>query len=138
RWGPGGPRYGCAASHPQRAVTTDNAPPPDYAAPGGPIQEATVPAGIAAVHAVASLHALVTLAALSDALGGPAAGRGKEDPKGVTGFTSLLLTLQRVPDVFEEAFRPYRFRVARRADCLICQAPPATASPEDLDVALNQ
>ena len=96
------------------------------------------PAGIAAVHAVASLHALVTLAVLSEALGGPPAGPGKEDPKGVTGFTSLLLTLQRVPDVFAEAFRPYRFRVARRADCMICQARPAPSSPAELDVALDQ
>jgi hypothetical protein len=54
------------------------------------------------------------------------------------GFTSLLLTLRRVPDVFEEAFRPYRFRVSRSAECLICQARPTPASAEDLDVALDQ
>jgi hypothetical protein len=28
-----------------------------------------------------------------------------------SGFTSLLLTLQRVPDVFDEAFRPHRLRI---------------------------
>jgi hypothetical protein len=43
-----------------------------------------------------------------------------------------------VADVFEEAFRPYRFRVPRLADCLICQAHPAPTSVEDLDVALDQ
>ena len=65
---------------------------------------------MASIHAIASLHALVTLDLL-------------DDPAGYApGFTSLLLTLQRVPDVFEEAFRPYRFRVPRAADCLICQA----------------
>ena len=54
------------------------------------------------------------------------------------GFTSLLLPLQRVPDVFEEAFRPYRFRIARAADCLICQTRPTPSSSEELDVALDQ
>ena len=57
------------------------------------------------------------------------------------GFTSLLLTLQRVPDVFDEAFRPFRFRVPRLEGCLICQAGgagPTHAPSEDLDVALDQ
>ena len=54
------------------------------------------------------------------------------------GFTSMLLTLQRVPEVFDEAFRPYRFRVPRAADCLICQARPTPSSVEELDVALDQ
>jgi hypothetical protein len=54
------------------------------------------------------------------------------------GFTSLLWTLQRVPEVFDEAFRPYRFRVPRAADCLICQARPTPSSVEELDVALDQ
>ena len=77
--------------------------------PGGPVAETTIPASMASIHAIASLHALVTLGLL-------------DDPAGYApGFTSLLLTLQRVPDVFEEAFRPYRFRVPRAADCLICQ-----------------
>ena len=44
----------------------------------------------------------------------------------------------RVPEVFEEAFRPYRFRVPRAADCLICQARPTPSSVEELDVALDQ
>lgn len=124
---PGGPCYGCTASYLQRSVTVDKpAPAPDYSAPGGPVAETTVPAGIASIHAIASLHALVTRALLDDPAG--------YDP----GFTALLLTLQRVPDVFEEAFRPYRFRVPRLADCLICQARPTPASVEDLDVALDQ
>ena len=56
------------------------------------------------------------------------------------GFTTLLLTLQRVPDVFEEAFRPYRFRVARSPQCLICQEGGSVTpqTTEELDVALDQ
>jgi molybdopterin/thiamine biosynthesis adenylyltransferase len=127
---PGGPCYGCVASHLQRSVTVEKPKAPDYSQPGGPVAETTIPASKASIQAIASLHALITLALL-------------EDPAGYApGFTSLLFTLQRVPDVFEEAFRPYRFRIPRAADCLICQpgkAPaPASTSPEDLDVALDQ
>jgi molybdopterin/thiamine biosynthesis adenylyltransferase len=123
---PGGPCYGCVAGHLRRAVVVDKASAPDYSAPGGPVQETTVPAGIASIHAIAALHALVTLDLLGHA--------GRYDP----GFTTLLLPLQRVRDIFEEAYRPYRFRVPRAADCLICQARPTPSSVEDLDVALDQ
>jgi molybdopterin/thiamine biosynthesis adenylyltransferase len=123
---PGGPCYGCVASHLQRSISVDKPPAPDYSQPGGAVQEVTIPAGKASIQAIASLHALVTLALLAD----PA--------HYAPGFTSLLLTLQRVPDVFDEAFRPYRFRVQRSAECLICQAPPAPVSSEELDVALDQ
>ena len=123
---PGGPCYGCVASHLQRAAPAEKPPAPDYSQPGGAVAETTVPASKAAIQAIASLHALVTLALLAD-------------PAGYApGFTSLLWTLQRVPDVFDEAFRPYRFRVARSADCLICQARPTPTSSEELDVALDQ
>ena len=61
------------------------------------------------------------------------------DPAGYApGFTSLLLTLERVPDVFDDAFRPFRFRVPRLPDCLLCRAGPELSSAEDLDVALDQ
>ena len=123
---PGGPCYGCTAGHLQRTVVVDNSPPPDYANPGGPVAETTIPATMASIHSVASLHALVTLALLADLAGY------------APGFTSLLLTLQKVPEVFEEAFRPFRFRVARAAGCLICRPPPAPSSVEELDVALDQ
>ena len=123
---PGGPCYGCVAGHLQRTVVEDKTPPPDYSNPGGPVQEAAIPATMASIHAVASLHALVTLGLLAD-------------PAGYApGFTSLLLTLQRVPDVFEEAFRPFRFRVQRAEDCLICRPRGAPSSVEELDVALDQ
>jgi molybdopterin/thiamine biosynthesis adenylyltransferase len=131
RFEPGGPCYGCVASSLKRSVSdAPPAPAPDYAAPGGPIAEATVPAGKAAISAIASLHALLTLNLL-------------DGPSAAPGFTSLLLALSRVPEVFEEAFRPYRFRISRAADCLICgpaAAGAAGAGPaaEDLDVALDQ
>jgi hypothetical protein len=91
------------------------------------VAETAVPAGMAAIHTIASLHALWTLGLLD----GPGA-----DP----GCTSLLWTLARVPGVFEEAFRPYRFRVARLPGCLVCgeAARAATLTGEELDVALNQ
>ena len=123
---PGGPCYGCVASALQRSVAVEKPAAPDYSQPGGAVPETTIPASMASIHAIASLHALVTLALLD--------GPGQYNP----GFTSLLLTLRQVPDVFDEAFRPYRFRVPRAADCLICQARPTPVSAEDLDVALDQ
>jgi molybdopterin/thiamine biosynthesis adenylyltransferase len=123
---PGGPCYGCVASHLKRSVTVDKAPTPDYSQPGGPVHETTIPASKASIQAIASLHALITLGLM-------------EDPAHYApGFTTLLLTLQRVPEIFEEAFRPFRFRVPRAADCLICQARPTPSSVEELDVALDQ
>jgi len=113
---PGGPCYGCVASHLQRSVAVDKPPTPDYSQPGGPVAETTIPAGKASIQAIAALHALVTLGLLAD-------------PQGYEpGFTSLLWTLQRVPEVFDEAFRPYRFRIPRSADCLICRAPDPPVS----------
>jgi molybdopterin/thiamine biosynthesis adenylyltransferase len=128
RFEPGGPCYGCVASFLQRSAPAEEkrGPAPDYSQPGGAIQEATVPATKAAISAVAGLHAVVTLDMLE--------GEGAD-------FTSLLLTLRRVPEVFDQAFRPFRFRVARSADCLICRpsAPgDGPAASEDLDVALDQ
>ena len=110
---PGGPCYGCVASHLQRAVVVDNAPPPDYSNPGGPVQETTIPASKASIQAIASLHAAGD------------SGTCSTDPAGYSpGFTSCCCPLQTVPEVFEEAFRPFRFRVPRAADCLICRPRP--------------
>jgi molybdopterin/thiamine biosynthesis adenylyltransferase len=133
RFIPGGPCYGCVASHLQRSATVEKPAAPDYSQPGGAVHEVTVPASRASIQAIASIHTLVTLAMLK-----PAEGADSADDPGYDGFTSLLLTLRKVPDVFDEAFRPYRFRVPRRADCLICQARPTPSSPEELDVALHQ
>ncbi len=132
RFTSGGPCYGCVASHLQRSATVEKPPVPDYSQPGGPVHEVTIPASRASIQALASLHALVTMALL------PPDDSAAADDHGYGEFTSLLLTLRKVPDVFEEAFRPYRFRVTRRADCLICQARPTPSSPEELDVALHQ
>src|SRR5262245_7545483 len=49
---PGGPCYGCVASHLKRAVTLDKPPAPDYSQPGGPVQETTIPASKAAIQAI--------------------------------------------------------------------------------------
>lgn len=125
---PGGPCYGCVASHLQRSFTVEREKAPDYSQPGGPVQETAIPASKASIQAIAALHALVTLALL-------------ENPTEYQpGFTSLLLSLQRVPDVFDEAFRPYRFRIPRSAECLICRSGsgPGVSSAEELDVALDQ
>jgi molybdopterin/thiamine biosynthesis adenylyltransferase len=128
RFAPDGPCYGCVASHLQRAVVVDSGKAPDYSQPGGPVEEATVPASKAAIGTVAGLHAVLTLELLADPAG--------YDP----GFTTMLLTLKRVPGVFEEPFRPFRFRIPRAAECLICRAEESPSAPasEDLDVALDQ
>lgn len=125
---PGGPCYGCVASFLQRTVAPPAAKTPDYSQPGGAVEEITVPASAAAIHLIASLHAQITL----DFLDNPAT----YEP----GFTSLLFTLQKVPGMFEEAFRPYRFTIPRADDCLICAStvPAAAASAEELDVELDR
>lgn len=132
---PGGPCYGCVASHLKRSVTVDKPPTPDYSQPGGPVHETTIPASKASIQTIASLHALITIGLLDHPVANPT---GSPEEAYSPGFTSLLLTLQRVPDVFDEAFRPFRFRVPRAADCLICQARPTPSSVEELDVALDQ
>ncbi len=125
---PGGPCYGCVASFLQRSLSVDNSPAPDYSQPGGPRPEVTIPARMASIHAITALHALVTLDLMAD------------PPGPAPGFTSLLWTLQQVPGVFPEAFRPYRFTIPRSAECLVCRPGPEdlASSPEDLDVALDQ
>lgn len=124
---PGGPCYGCVASHLQRSLTLDTAKAPDYSQPAAAIEESTIPASKAAIGVIASLHAVVTLGLLAD-------------PTGYApGFTSMLWSLQKVAGVFDEAFRPYRFRIPRAENCLFCQAGPTPpCPPEDLDVALDQ
>jgi molybdopterin/thiamine biosynthesis adenylyltransferase len=123
---PGGACYGCVASHLQRSVKVEDAPPPDYSQPAAAVPELTIPASKASIQTIASLHALITLELLHDPV------------HYAPGFTSLLLSMQRVPDIFDEAFRSFRFRVPRAADCLICQARPTPSSVEELDVALDQ
>jgi molybdopterin/thiamine biosynthesis adenylyltransferase len=138
---PDGPCYGCVASRLNREAPVEKAPIPDYSQPGGAIAETTVQAGVSSIHAIASLHALLTLQLLEffGQLSEQSAICNLQSAiLDRLGFTSLLLTLQKVPDVFEEAFRPYRFRVSRSADCLICLPRPTPSSSEDLDVALDQ
>jgi hypothetical protein len=122
---PGGPCYGCVASFLQRSVTVDQAKAPDYSQPGGPAPEVTIPASKAAIGVIAALHAQITLKMLD---GAP------------IDFMSLLWTLERVAGVFEEAYRPHRFHVARSAECLICrgEASAAPCASKELDEALDQ
>jgi len=126
---PDGPCYGCVASYLQRTVKEDNSKPPDYSQPGAALKETTIPASKASIEVIAALHAFVTLELLHHPM------------DFAPGFSSLLMTLQRVPGVFEEAFRPHRLRIARAADCLICRPSSpefAASSAEALDVALDQ
>jgi len=140
---PGGPCYGCVASHLQRSVEIDKPKAVDYSQPGSTVAETTIPASKAAIEIIASLHALITLQ-IADCKLQIAETSSSEicDLRSAIctrlGFTSLLFTLQRVPDVFDEAFRPYRFRIPRAADCLICRPRPTPSSSEELDVALDQ
>ena len=150
RFVPGGPCYGCVASHLQRTGPADQpaGPRPDYSNPNGAIQETTVPAGRAAIAAVAGLHAVVTLELLSGACQPPEgnATRGADAPRSendaprpeVGEWTSLLFPLARVPGVFDDPYRPIRLRVGKADSCLICSTGPAPAAGENLDVALDQ
>ena len=124
---PEGACYGCVASYLKRSVTVEKPSAPDYSQPAAALQEATIPASKAAIEVVTALHALITLQMLEN----PAA----FDP----GFTSMLMPLVRVPDIFAEAFRPYRFRIPRSPECLICRpGSESMAGTEDLDRALDQ
>jgi molybdopterin/thiamine biosynthesis adenylyltransferase len=152
---PGGPCYGCVASYLQR-VDVDKSQARDYSQPGGGVHEVTIPASKASIAAITALHALVTLELLeqlgrtgfltrSDGSGEPSYTEKASVPIfgelcERLGFSSLLWSLQPVTNVFEEAFRPYRFRIPRSPECLICRTRPelATRSPEELDVALDQ
>jgi molybdopterin/thiamine biosynthesis adenylyltransferase len=121
---PDGACYGCVASHLQRSVQTDKSPPPDYANPEAALAETRIPASKASITAIASLHANLTLDLLAEI-----------DP----GFTSMLLPLAKVDGVFDDAYRPYRFRIARSAECLICGLTEKhLPAGEELDVALDQ
>jgi molybdopterin/thiamine biosynthesis adenylyltransferase len=125
RFVPHGACYGCVATHLQRSVIeAPPAPAPDYSARGG-VPETTIPANRASIQVIASLHAMMTIDML-------AAGAFHNDDNP----TSLLLTLERVAGVFEEAFRSYRFRIARNPECLACGR--SSVPGGDLDVALDQ
>jgi molybdopterin/thiamine biosynthesis adenylyltransferase len=125
RFVPGEACYGCVASFLQRSVTTEQAKAPDYAHPGGAAPETAIPASKAAIAVIAGLHAQITLTMLADKAFDP-------------GFTSLLFTLQRAPGIFEEAYRPYKFRVPRGAACLLCHPVDVDDLDRRLDDALKR
>src|SRR5260370_23644757 len=95
--------------------------------PGGESTDPSAPAGIASIQRIAGLHAVVTRELLDN-----------RQQTSDNGPLSLLLTLQQVPEVFPEAFRPYRFRIARSPDCLICRPMDGNLASEDLDAALTE
>jgi len=129
RFVPGGACYGCISSFLQRTVTdSPPAPPPNYANPGGPVAETTIPASKACISAIASLHAAVTLEMLS--------GDASATPS--DGCTSFLFSLKAVSGVFEEPFRTFRFRVPLSPACLVCSAGPRNYGGSNLDVAVDQ
>jgi len=119
---PGGPCYGCVASFLKRSVTTEESKAADYSQPGGVVPETTIPASKAAIAVIAGLHAQMSLAMLD----------------GELGFTSLLFTLQKVAGVFEEAYRPYKFRVPRAEGCLMCHPVELDDLDRRLDDALER
>ena len=103
-------------------MTTAPDKPPDYSAPGGPAPETTIPASRASIEVIAALHAQITLQLLT------------HPNDYAPGFTSLLFTLEKVPGMFDEAFRSHRFRIPRAPECLICRA---DSTPPDLDQAVD-
>jgi molybdopterin/thiamine biosynthesis adenylyltransferase len=123
RFVPGGPCYGCVATHLRRDLPPDEEKPPDYSQPGGAIEEATVPASLASIRAIAGLHAVLTLNLL-------------HHPENAAQFTTLLLPMDLVPGLFDEPFRPIRMQIARSSECLICRE--SLPAAENLDVALDQ
>ncbi len=134
---PGGACYGCVASHLKREVTVDKAPTPDYSQPGGAVHETTIPASMASIHTIASIHALVTLQIL-DAMSEPEQRLARLQ---ALGFTTMLLTMQKVPDVFDEAFKPFKLCLDRSSSCLICNAqevPEGAALDDAIDEAISR
>jgi molybdopterin/thiamine biosynthesis adenylyltransferase len=128
RFTPRGACYGCVVSRLQRSVTeAPPVPPPDYSSPGGPAPETNIPATRASIAAIAALHAEVTL----DVLAGAAI-----DVEGQC--DSWLLSLKRVPGLFDEPYRSFRFRTERSPTCLVCRRAAEVLAGGDLDVALDQ
>jgi molybdopterin/thiamine biosynthesis adenylyltransferase len=139
RFVPGGPCYGCVASHLQREVAEQPAgPPPDYSNPDAAQPEATVPASKASIAVIAGLHATVTLAELASKDPTP-----RPPPPGAGGwgssadFTSLLFSLQVVPGVFDAAYRAHRLRIPRAPGCFTCGTPAPAPTGEALDAAVD-
>jgi hypothetical protein len=116
--------YGCVASHLKRSISLDNQQAPANHADATATQEpARIPASRSAISVIASLHAQLTFDVLD-----------RKD----SGFSSLLLPLTVVDGIFTEPLRPYRFRIPRLPNCLVCGANQETLSGEQLDAALDQ
>ncbi len=117
--------YGCVASRLKRESATDlPSSPIDYANVDSIHSQSRLPASKAAITTIASLHALVALDILA----------GLE-----LHFTSMLMPLLKVDNVFTEPYKRYLFRIPRSEECLICcQAMAIAPTGNDLDVVLDQ
>jgi molybdopterin/thiamine biosynthesis adenylyltransferase len=159
RFTPGGACYGCVASYLQRAAPGDPAaPPPDYSHPNGTVRETTIPATRASIDVIAACHAITTLDILSQSVASApsfqavsnsgtdvhdkntssaAPQNAPADAKSSgPDWTSLLIPLARIPGVFDDVFRSYKFRIPRSETCFVCGSAPL--SGENLDAALHQ
>lgn len=123
RFVPGGPCYGCVASFLKRSVATDTPRAVDYSQPAG-TAETSIPASKASIAVIAGLHAQITLAGLDKEF----------DP----GFTSLLFTMAKAEGLFDEAYRPFKFRVPRLEGCHFCQESAKPLEAGDLDRRLDE
>ncbi len=123
---PGGACYGCVASFLKRGVEPEpETPPPDYSQPQAAIREARIPASKSAVVAIASWHACLTQALI-------------DNPKGFDpGFTTVLVSLQKIAGIFPDMFRVHRWSIVRSPECLLCRPPDHDIAAEDLDGALH-
>ena len=83
-------------------------------------------------------HAAVTLDQLSsqNPTPRPPSPEG-EGEKTRPDFTSLLLSLQVVPGVFDVAYRAHRLRIVRSPTCLTCGTPAPVPTGEALDAAVD-
>jgi hypothetical protein len=118
--------YGCVASHLKRSIQTEKPVTPNYAQPeAGPI-EVRIPATKTSISVIASLHAQLILQRL-------------RQPEMNRGFTSMLFSLEAVPDIFNEPFRTFRFSIQRDPQCLICgDSNSDVLAGSDLDAALDE
>ena len=106
-----GPGYGLRGDLSQALRDRRSAQGPRLFEPGGPAPEVNIPASKAAINVIAALHAQVTLQLLARPM------------DFAPGFTSLLFTLEQVPGIFAEAYRPFKFTIQQHRLFVLRQRP---------------